>query len=560
MSDLPGTVPDFAWSLQRRVTAAMTKPLEDLRATLQRAATPPELVAAADPTHFQRACMVGLAAVTDIALDDKLPAPVRTALRLLPQRYQELLTMLQPASQALATAGPDLRNVQHVDGMSAVLFQATQVANPSTPVGVAAIGGATLGTLVLPGIGTAIGGALGVLLGGSQANKRDRRALERFAAGVKMMWAATDDLHNGLWNQLVHAVQTAGGPTLPDAAFFETADAHWESVKMAPQTAVPFPGLQAPFRPAVEAYLRDWGPHPEALYVATQVCLPPFPLDLEALVPIAARLAALYPNDPHAHETSARLALEQGDFARALDAADRGLNRASQQEGLRHARLEALAALGRVAEAEEAVRIARSANPSVPPELALIRGLLRGGRRAEAIERVRAWVHRDAKPAWIVQQLSGFPLTASLLAESALSELLAVPAGKAGQLQAAVERHLRADGAKSFFGEPPGVKGHNAREAFLHLQPGEKVLFFHDWSLWHNAKTGLALTTQRVLWKSGWQDSVEVQLSATSGTPIKAEGSVLHVGGRSVDVENEGLAAGLAQVLQEADAPYRAAP
>jgi hypothetical protein len=212
-----------------------------------------------------------------------------------------------------------------------------------------------------------------------------------------------------------------------------------------------------------------------------------------------------------------------------------------------------------VIEAEEAVRIVRTAAPAMPPELPLIRGLMRGGQRAAAIDRVRAWVRRDAKPAWIVQQLNASPITAALLTDAAaLSlELSGVSSGKAGQLQAIVEYHLKADGTTSFFGEPPAEKGRNAREAFLTLRAGEKVLFFNDWSLWHNAKTGLALTTQRLLWKCGWQDTVELELPAQAEALIKAEGSVLHVGARSVDVENEGLAAALARVLREAGPLYR---
>jgi hypothetical protein len=546
---------DFAWSLHVRVAAGFTKPLEDLRGRVQHAATPPELVAAADPSLFQRACMLGLAAVTDLALNESLPVPVRTALRELPEHYQELLTVLQPAAQALTAASPDLRNIQHIDGMGAVLFQATQAANPSTPVGVAAIGGATLGTLLLPGVGTAIGGALGVLLGGTQANKRDRRALERFAASIKLMWLAIDDLRNSVWNRLVHSVQEAGGPKLPDAAYFETADARWESVKSsahAPST----PGAPARFRPAVEAYLRDWGPHPEALYVAALACLPPYPVDIEALTSHTARQTALYPADPGSQETTARLALEQGQFAQALESAEIGLRLAAKHEGLRHARLEALAALGRVSEAEEAVRVSRAATPAAVPELALIRGLMRGGQRNDAVERVRAWVRRDAKPALIVEHLSGSALTATLLADgAALSpEMAAVPPGKAGHWQAAVERHLKADGSISFFGQPSGDKARNAREAFLSLREGEKVLYFHDWSLWHNAKTGLALTTQRLLWKCAWQDVVAIELAEIAAESVKAAGTELHVGARSVDVENQALAAMLASVLRSGTA------
>src|ERR1700744_6106872 len=92
MPSFPPETLDFAWGFHERVAAAFTAPLEEMRASLQRATEPPVLVSAAEPSNFQRAAMLGLAAVTDIALDGSLPAPVRTALRDLPQHYQELLS------------------------------------------------------------------------------------------------------------------------------------------------------------------------------------------------------------------------------------------------------------------------------------------------------------------------------------------------------------------------------------------------------------------------------------------------------------------------------------
>jgi hypothetical protein len=549
----PGVALEFSWSLRERVAAALTKPLDDLRKAIQQAASPPDLVDAADPAHFQRACMRGLAAVTDFGLDNGLPAPVRDALRKLPQHYQELLTMLLPATQALGAAAPDLRTIQSSEGMAGLLYQATQAANPTTPMGVAAIGGATLGTLFMPGIGTAIGGALGAWLGGMQSSRRDRRAIERFVAATKLMWAATEDLHNSLWNHIVHAVQQADGPRLPDSAFFDTAHAHWDGIKATIRPAS-VPGEPAPFLPAAAAYLRDWGPHPEALFVAGQACLPPYRLDIETLAQRVAQQIELYPADPSTHENDAHLALEQREFSRALDAAERGLTAAPLHSGLRAVRLEALAALGRVAEAEEAVRQIRTAAPTATPELALIRGLLRGGRRDEAAGSVAAWVKRDGKPALVLQQLKSLPLTAALVAPGAapIAELSAVLPGQAGLLQAAVERHLRADGAKSYLGEPPGDMSRNAREAFLKLQTDETVLFFLDWSLWHNATTGLALTTHRLLWKGSWAAPVTLDLATAAEGPVTTEGAVLHVGAQSIDVENVQLAVSLAQVLREA--------
>jgi hypothetical protein len=412
---------------------------------------------------------------------------------------------------------------------------------------VAAIGGASLGTLVMPGLGTAIGGAIGVWLGGKQVNKRDRLTLQRFAAATKMMWAAVDDLHHGLWNQLVRSLRELQGPSLPDAAYFDTATARWEAMVM------PKVDELAAFHDRLDVYLREWGPQPRALASAARLCLPPYPVDLAGLEKWTTLHQRLYPTDPDAHESRARLALERADFAAAQQWAQQGLEIAPAHPGLREARLEALAALGRIAEAEEAARLIRQARPAVAPELALIRGLMRGGRRVEAIERVRSWVRRDGKPAAIARQLRTFAPTTLLLAEGTalIPELAGLLPGLNGRLQAAVEEHLHADGAKSFLGPPPQEKERHAREAWLHLEPHERLLYFYDWSLWHNARTGLAITNRRLLWKCAWQDAVAVDLHAAHGSRITANKAVLTIGAQQVDMEDEALAAALAATLTE---------
>jgi hypothetical protein len=547
MTAPPAAALDLAWSLRERVATTFSRPLHELDAAIHQAGDPVAVLDANDPARFQRACMLGMAGVTDLALDDTLPEPVRAALRSLPSHYQELLNLLQPAAQALTAAGPDLRNIQNFEGMTGLLHGAAQAANPSTPVGVAAIGGATLGTLMLPGIGTAIGGAIGVWLGGKQVSKRDRLALQRFAAATKLMASAVDDLHHSMWNQLVRSLREEVGPNFPDAAYFETANVHWESL----QAALPSPSERAAFRERLEIYFREWGPHPRALFTAAQLCLPPYPLDLAGLEKWVARHRALYPTDPTGHENATRLLLEQEQFEAALTTAARGLEIAAAHPGLREVRLEALAALGRVSEAEEAARLARQGRLVAAPEVPLIRGLMRGGRRAEAIERVRAWVQRDGKPAAIARQLQAFAPTALLLAEGAvpIPELAGVPPGVDGLLQAAVEEHLHADGAKSFLGAPPQDKWNHARDAWLHLDARERLLFFHDWSLWHNAKTGLAISNRRILWKCAWDDTVAVDLQGALGSRIAADQGELHFGGKTVDIQDNTLAASLAQAL-----------
>jgi hypothetical protein len=206
-----------------------------------------------------------------------------------------------------------------------------------------------------------------------------------------------------------------------------------------------------------------------------------------------------------------------------------------------------------VADAEQAVRLSRPAGAGAPPELSLICGLLRGGRRAEAVERVRAWLHRDGKPALIVNLLRFSPLTAPLLTDGSIpsADLAAVLPGLAGRLQAVVQRYLPVDGANSCYGEPPGEKGRNARQEFLRLQADEQVLYFYDWSLWHNAKTGLAVTTRRLVWKCAWEDTVSVELP-DAASRVAVEGTVLSVGSRRIDLENVSLAHALGGMLHEA--------
>jgi hypothetical protein len=216
--------------------------------------------------------------------------------------------------------------------------------------------------------------------------------------------------------------------------------------------------------------------------------------------------------------------------------------------------VESLAALGRVAEAEQAVRQSRATRSGPAPELALICGLLRGGRRAQAIELARAWLHRDGKPALVVQVLRSVPSCAALLTDGSIpsADLAGILPDFAGRLQVLVQQSLSTDGANSFYGEPPGEKGRNAREEFLELQADEHVLYFYDWSLWHNAKTGLVVTTRRLLWKCAWEHTVSLELRDAALSPVALKGAILTVGNHRIDVVNANLAQGLAALLREA--------
>ena len=147
VAGLTWTPLELGWSLRDRVVSAFAKPLKDLQTISEKAVGPAALADANEPGLFQRACMTGLAAITDLAREEILPELVRTVLRKLPDHYTELLSLLQPPSHALMLAAPDIRKIQHVTGMAGLLHKGAQAANPKTIRGTAAIGGAAVGSV-----------------------------------------------------------------------------------------------------------------------------------------------------------------------------------------------------------------------------------------------------------------------------------------------------------------------------------------------------------------------------------------------------------------------------
>src|SRR5262249_42199358 len=155
----------------------------------------------------------------------------------------------------------------------------------------------------------------------------------------------------------------------------------------------------------------------------------------------------------------------------------------------------------------------------------LIRGLMRAGRQTDAAAYVRQLVQQVGKPAAVARALTAMPSTAPLVTDRKLCipEFERVRSGIEGELQGVVEHFLNADEVKCFLGEMPLEKQLNAREAFLRIQFGEFLLFFYDWGFWQNAKTGFAITTQRVLWKCMWEAPVVIPLRQIAIQSIKTE-------------------------------------
>jgi hypothetical protein len=415
-----------------------------------------------------------------------------------------------------------------------------------------AAGGAAIGSLLLPGVGTAIGGALGAYFGQKHATKKDIAVLDRFDRAAGLMWATVHDVQRSTWDHLIRALAETGEIALPDAAYFESAGSRWEQLK---STLVQGWSMEnvVLVRQQIEGFIREFGPHPDALYLAGRTCVPPSTNDPAFSMRWASLHLQLFPQDPGAYENAADLALEEGDGLQALVIADRGLVVDATYQGLLNTRVEVLAFLGRYSEAESAMQGSLGADPH-GPRLALIRGLMRVGRSMDAVNQVREWIHREGRPAAVARELASQPLTAPLVSDLNLriADFEGVRAGLDGELQGIVQQYLEADGVISFLSELPPEKQKNSREAFLDLQSGEVLLFFLDWSLWQNAKTGLAITNRRVLWKCMWGAPSVICLRDITLQGVAAEKSVLYISGHSVDVEDEQVAARLADVLREA--------
>jgi hypothetical protein len=220
--------------------------------------------------------------------------------------------------------------------------------------------------------------------------------------------------------------------------------------------------------------------------------------------------------------------------------------------GILYTRLEALAAQGRVAEAESLMMQAANAEDPEIARLCLVRGLMRAGLVQDATAHVVLWVRQSKRPALIAQLLRAMPVTAALgMAGSSIPELAQVPDGLDGELQAICERYLGGGRPKCFLGRLPIKNEQNARSAFLKLDPDERLLFFHDWTFLENAKGGFAITNRRVIWKCLWEDPVSVTLVDKAPESISAVKTALSVGGQLIDIDDENLAEDIATAIRE---------
>ncbi len=504
------------------------------------------VLSAREPARLVGACGMGLVGIARLEAEPGLPLGFRRAAPVAGARKVEFLRSLSDASAALQQATLEVRALKLPEGTAAgVLHGAIQANDPRTEAGAGALGGALLGTFILPGVGTAIGGALGAWVGQNQAEGRSQPILERYDTAAERMLHAVDELFDIVWDALVEAA-TPEGLTLAQSAHFGRAGIAWSELRPQVLAEVGITSA-APVRARIEAFLAQWGPHQDALHLLVRTSIRPYDLAGPSVRRIAKTQVETYPSEALSHEDAADVELELGDAARALEIADTALQRHVGHTGLVLTRIEALAACGREREANAAEVEARSVDADRAATLYRARGLVRGRKLDAAALVIAEWVKEAKQP---------FAVTRRVRADALLEELyskhhLSVP-DRLAEMRGIIETHLDGDGGKRFFGLPPPPRDANARVEFLgDLSGDEETLFFFDWSVLGNAKTGFALTTTRIVWKCVWEDPVRIPFTSVTAGGATAEAKMLTVAGRTVDMEDAALAAAVATTILE---------
>jgi len=239
-------------------------------------------------------------------------------------------------------------------------------------------------------------------------------------------------------------------------------------------------------------------------------------------------------------------ALEKRDFAEACQFCKKGRATFPNEPGLWLSQIEALAASGNLSAAYAEERAARSTEIGRQATFHFIRGLIRGDRNIEAAVMLGRWMGEEGKPAAVTRSLRQDVITNCLIAD----HQLVLPSGVHGELAGIIQAKLKADQTR-FFGEPPPQILQNARAEFMSLRVGEEVLYFRDWSVWKNGKTGLVITNQRVLWKCLWEAPVSVELRELDLRKVSSTDNYLVINGNRVDIEAKDEAAALAETIKE---------
>lgn len=538
---------DLCWALHDALFRAFLKPFGPLFAAVGKADSLSKLMTAREPGLFVNAAAVGLTNVAGQRIYSVWPAAVRSALGRLEGHRRELLALLDPAVAHIRETARAVTDLRLPEGFwDELVHGAGQAATPTTGTGMGAVGGATLGSLLLPGLGTLLGGALGAVIGGDAANQKTRAVLERYDQAWAQLLPGLQSVWDGAWDAVAEAAHQAGCP-LPGHPHYDDAEEAWGPLRDRLVAG-------AAGHADLAGYLDEWGPVPDALRLLFIGCLfEGWGGGAGEARALAERQRRLFPTRPETFECLADLALSGGDAAEALKHAEQGLRIDPESHPLKLARVEALAVLGRAKDAEAAVQAAGEPADQPSPWLSYVRGAARTGDVARVAAAVTAWLATGPVLAHAARLLRTDPFVGPHFAAVAarVADLRPFNRGLGEECAAIVRSLLPADGTKAHHGDLPAAKQAGFAQAFPRLEAGEKLLYFYDWSLWNDAMIGLALTTRRVLWRCMWASPVAVPLAGLDPTDVAADGTFLRVADQRVDLENPHLATLLDAAITE---------
>lgn len=531
---------DLTWSLYDALFRQFLKPLNPLLAAVRQPfAALSKCLAAREPGPFVTACTTGLAAVVQQRTHPVWPAPVRAALADLERQQADLLQSLAPTVSAIRAAVAEVRAANVPDAVWA--HHAAKVAATAPPKNEAssgAIGGAALGSLFLPGIGTAIGGVLGAILADNTPQTKHLALVEKYDKAFGQLHGAIEELWRQTWNRFAEATNAHGG-SLPGHAHYAEAEKEWNAIR---QRVFANQATHAD----VLSYLTSWGPMPDALRVLFVGCMfHGWGGGVAEATTLAEQARRLFPTRPDTAESHADLALHGRQWAEALRCADQGVRLDGAARRLRLLRLEALGALGRTEEGEATAKRIPDVAGAECAWIAYVRGALRGRDTEAAGVAVTAWLATGSKVPTVVRLLRHDEYLAGHFSGLAHRVPALVPFTQGGAAECA------AIVAAQFPPAPvPPEKLANVQSQIVRGDYGP-ILHFIDWSLWKDGKIGLALTASHVVWRCLWAEPVVIPLKGLKPEQIKGEGVILVVGTQRVNMESSALAKSLAEVIGE---------
>lgn len=539
---------DLGWGVRSRLQALYNAPLEALQKRLDSEKGLPDLLETWSAERLAQACLDGLRAMGAAEGDPTLPAVIRRCVARIGKESTTLAARLDPALKVVGAAVSALQGTTLLEsGTQAFLRSVGDALKPSASRDAAR----SIGGLLLPGGGEVVGVMLWKLYQEQQKSSADQVVLKQYLEALTKAIEAYGEVFDHAWDALTGFVLERGGPALERAAFFEQARKRIERFG----EELPS-GDEMAARVGLDALLTEIGAAPDLVHALVRAYLPPDPSDVAAAARWAGKQLEVHPNKVVSYEDAADVAIEQGDPARALELADTGLLRDPAHAGLRATRLEALAWLGRTADASALIESLGQEGHNLGAVLYNARGLARGGQIVAATAALQAWIQAAGHPAAARYQIRRDPFIASLVAQGKI----ALGGGPGDDLRGIVEAHLGSDGKNYFEGPPPPSMLEHAKAHFLALDPGEEVLFFLDWTLLTSGSKGFAITSKRVEWRDPFLDSPHrLALADIDPARVSCEDGFVVFGDARVSI-TLGLAERVAGAVKELAAHVRCSP